>query len=122
MHISDLHPDLYYTVGAHTKCDEPVCCRANVSASNVPFQERLRQHEEGNVLTVDSNSSENGNGSAGYWGSLAKCDLPFQTFELFLKDLSKMKLDLILWTGDNTPHDIWAQSQDYNLNYTYAIV
>jgi len=33
-----------------------------------------------------------------------------------------MKLDLIIWTGDNTPHDIWAQTQDYNLNFTYAIV
>ena len=63
-----------------------------------------------------------GNGSAGYWGSIAKCDLPFQTFELFLKDLSAMNLDLIIWTGDNTPHDIWQQTQDYNLNYTYAIV
>jgi hypothetical protein len=57
MHISDLHPDLYYTVGAHTKCDEPVCCRANVSSTNMSFNERLRQHQEGIILTVDNNSS-----------------------------------------------------------------
>lgn len=25
---------------------------------------------------------------------------------------------MILWTGDNTPHDIWQQSQSYNLNFT----
>ena len=55
---------------------------------------------------------------AGYWGTIASCELPFQTFQLFLNDLKKMDLDLIIWTGDNTPHDIWKQTQDYNLNYT----
>ena len=29
-----------------------------------------------------------------------------------------MNLDLIIWTGDNTAHDIWQQSQSYNLNFT----
>ena len=29
-----------------------------------------------------------------------------------------MNLDLVLWTGDNTPHDIWEQTEDYNVNYT----
>jgi len=52
MHISDLHPDLYYTVGAKTNCSEPVCCRGNVSNSNVSFDERLRHYEEGNILSV----------------------------------------------------------------------
>ena len=33
MHISDLHPDLYYTVGAPADCSEPVCCRAGVNKS-----------------------------------------------------------------------------------------
>lgn len=32
-----------------------------------------------------------------------------------------MDLDLIYWTGDNTPHDIWRQSQSYNLNFTLLI-
>ena len=32
-----------------------------------------------------------------------------------------MDLDLIIWTGDNTPHDIWRQSQTYNLNFTLII-
>jgi hypothetical protein len=31
VHISDLHPDLFYTVGAPAKCSEPVCCRSNVT-------------------------------------------------------------------------------------------
>lgn len=29
-----------------------------------------------------------------------------------------MKLDAVIWTGDNTPHDIWQQTQSYNLNFT----
>ena len=36
LHISDLHPDLYYTVGAAGKCGEPVCCRANVTLKLTP--------------------------------------------------------------------------------------
>jgi len=52
MHISDLHPDLFYTVGANTKCSEPVCCRGNVTSNNMPFLERLKQYEEGKVLVA----------------------------------------------------------------------
>lgn len=29
-----------------------------------------------------------------------------------------MDVDMIIWTGDNTAHDIWKQSQSYNLNFT----
>ena len=32
-----------------------------------------------------------------------------------------MDLDFIIWTGDNTPHDIWRQTQSYNLNFTTII-
>ena len=55
---------------------------------------------------------------AGYWGSIAKCDLPLQTFDIFLNEIKKLNLDFIIWTGDNTAHDIWQQSQSYNLNFT----
>lgn len=55
---------------------------------------------------------------AGYWGSLHKCDLPIQTFNLFLEEMASHQPDLIIWTGDNTPHDIWQQTQSYNLNFT----
>jgi sphingomyelin phosphodiesterase len=58
---------------------------------------------------------------AGYWGSIAKCDLPLRTFDLFLEELKKLNIDLIIWTGDNTAHDIWAQSQSYNINFTTVL-
>lgn len=35
--------------------------------------------------------------------------------------MKKYNLDAIIWTGDNTPHDIWQQSQSYNLNFTIML-
>lgn len=32
-----------------------------------------------------------------------------------------MPIDLVLWTGDNTAHDIWQQTQDYNLNFSVLL-
>jgi sphingomyelin phosphodiesterase len=55
---------------------------------------------------------------AGYWGSNAECDIPLRTINLLLDSLKDEPLDLVLWTGDNTAHDIWQQSQSYNLNFT----
>lgn len=117
MHISDLHPDLFYTVGAPAKCSEPVCCRSNVTLKMDP-REAFRRVINGEVFETNEAVGDN---PAGYYGSLFKCDLPVQTFDLFLKEVSKLDLDLILWTGDNTPHDIWQQTQSYNLNFTVMI-
>jgi hypothetical protein len=38
-----------------------------------------------------------------------------------MKEIEKQNIDIILWTGDNTPHDIWQQTQSYNLNFTIII-
>jgi sphingomyelin phosphodiesterase len=59
LHISDLHPDVFYSMGSPTLCNQPVCCRDDVKALN-------------------------GSKKAGYWGSLAECDVPLPTFNLFL--------------------------------------
>lgn len=97
VHISDLHPDLYYTEGFPVDCTEPVCCRSN--------------------STAKGNSTK----KAGYWGSIGSCDLPIQTFDIFLGEIQKLNPDAIIWTGDNTPHDIWQQTQSYNLNFTMLL-
>lgn len=114
-HISDLHPDLFYTVGAVEKCSEPVCCRSN-STQKLDPKEIWSRMEKGEALYADEERGEND--GAGYWGSLSKCDLPIQTFNLFLKEIEEKDVDFIIWTGDNTPHDVWQQSQSYNLNFT----
>lgn len=33
MHVSDIHPDLFYTAGAEADCGEPVCCRPRADAN-----------------------------------------------------------------------------------------
>ena len=81
LHISDLHPDLFYTPGSEVDCQEPVCCRANVTSS-ISLEEAFSKIEKGEVHQVnDSNVKK----PAGYWGSTGNCDLPLQTFNVFLK-------------------------------------
>ena len=51
LHISDLHPDLFYTVGAPAKCSEPVCCRSNVTLQ-MSLKDILNKVERGEHLSV----------------------------------------------------------------------
>ena len=57
IHMSDLHFDLLYKEGAKAKCDLPLCCR-----------EESGEVKEGDFL-------------AGYWGSLADCNIPQRTLD-----------------------------------------
>ena len=74
--------------------------------------------KQGQVRTTETPENEN---AAGYWGSNNECDLPLQTFDKFLEDVKEINPDLIIWTGDNTAHDIWKQNQEYNLHFTEFI-
>ena len=47
--------------------------------------------------------------------------MPIRTFNLFLEHIQKEDIDFVIWTGDNTAHDIWKQSQSYNLNFTVLL-
>lgn len=38
-----------------------------------------------------------------------------------LNELKDKSIDAIVWTGDNTAHDIWRQSEEYNANFTRVI-
>lgn len=58
----------------------------------------------------------NGTGNAGRWGDY-NCDLPVNTLEALLQSASSHDVDFIVWTGDNVPHDIWMQSQEYQVKY-----
>lgn len=87
-HISDLHFDFEYLVGAPNACSLPLCCRAGYP----------------------------GNGTAGYWGDY-NCDLPYWTLNAGVSQLSQHAVDFILMTGDYTPHDVWNQSHAEQLHY-----
>lgn len=89
MHISDVHIDFNYKTGTSADCGLPTCCR--------PWNGIPEDWEK----------------SAGAWGDFA-CDLPPATAELLFMYIRNMHPDkrpeLILWTGDSTPHDYWNQT------------
>lgn len=64
---------------------------------------------------------ENAEDAAGPWGAYL-CDPPHQTltkmFE-FIKD--EIKPDVLFFTGDMTPHDVWENSEPEVIFYQYAI-
>ncbi|CAJ0945193.1 unnamed protein product, partial [Mesorhabditis belari] len=94
LHLSDIHIDWSYTPGSEADCNvgsgvaNTLCCRSYPDSSKTPQMK------------------------AGVWGTLANCDLPYQTFISVLKHISqKEKLDYIIVTGDMVAHDIWNYSK-----------
>ncbi|CAG2166017.1 unnamed protein product, partial [Oppiella nova] len=97
LHLTDVHLDLYYTPGSNSMCDEPMCCRS---------------------------TSYGHNHSAGYWSEPAKdCDTPLNFIGESIKHMaeSHKDIDLVIWTGDNAPHDSWNSSQQENLDHNKAM-
>lgn len=84
LHLADAHVDLFYDIGSNDNCGLPFCCRNEFGPPNT---------------TADA---------AGYWGSVAACDIPEHTFTAFVDQVAnEIKPDVIIWTGDNIAHDIW---------------
>eukprot|EP01102_Stenamoeba_stenopodia_P022256 TRINITY_DN9203_c0_g1_i1.p1 TRINITY_DN9203_c0_g1~~TRINITY_DN9203_c0_g1_i1.p1 ORF type:complete len:593 (+),score=86.69 TRINITY_DN9203_c0_g1_i1:1782-3560(+) len=93
LHLSDIHLDIKYQVGALTDCGLPMCCRA-----------------EYGMGTNKSNK-------AGFWGDY-NCDPPMALVNSMFDYLINLQPqpDFILYTGDDPAHDIWEQSREANLN------
>ena len=55
--------------------------------------------------------------AAGKWGDMGRCDTPLSTIEAMYRNIriNHPDLDLIYWTGDLPPHDIWRQTRQSNL-------
>ena len=50
------------------------------------------------------------------------CDLPVYTFEKMIKFVNEeIKPDVVFWTGDAAPHDIWVNSFDHVKIYQKVI-
>ena len=86
--IADPHLDLWYEVGSIADCGGSYCCR---------------------------NNAYKGQGSkiAGKFGSTdGPCDPPQITFQQTLEYIRDyIQPDVIIWTGDNSPHDDYSTSQ-----------
>ena len=100
--INDIHLDLDYKPGSSAECISSLCCESTSIAKN------------------PSNPNQK---KAGYWGTLASCDLPIHTLEESLKVIKeKIKPDMIYWLGDNAVHKIELYNSEMPLEYTKTIV
>ncbi len=98
LHLSDLHVDRLYQVGAAVDCGEPLCCRAD--------------------------SPVKGDARARKWGEY-NCDIPDTTLSFVLETVAAQVASngaqMLLWTGDTPPHFLWEQNQTRVLNDTGRI-
>ena len=66
----------------------------------------------------------NGNKIAGRWGDY-ECDIPHMTmrnmFEWVANNQEELKTDFITWTGDNSAHNVWDNTQEEITQYTVNI-
>ncbi|PRP89006.1 putative sphingomyelin phosphodiesterase [Planoprotostelium fungivorum] len=93
LHLSDIHWDDLYEPGTIIDCNIPICCRSD------------------SVLDKGGDATK----KAGKWGNVASCDIPETTLEALLEAAAAHKPDLIIITGDNTPHDIWNQTKELTI-------
>ncbi|KAH9511227.1 Sphingomyelin phosphodiesterase [Dermatophagoides farinae] len=90
LHLTDIHLDLFYTKGSNSKCNEPLCCRSTSYVVN------------------------NKSYPAGYWGEMnGDCDIPLELVSDSIRQIREQHpdIDMIFWTGDNVPHDVWNTSK-----------
>lgn len=91
--MSDPHVDFKYQEGSVVDCGLPVCCRGEKATGNQT--------------------------AAGKFGSYGSCDIPLHSFETIIKFIADdIKPDSVMWSGDNTPHDIWENTQKEVLDST----
>lgn len=61
--------------------------------------------------------------SAGRWGFQGKCDIPLRTLDLFVETVvNQIKPDIIIWTGDNPPHNPWNNNREEAYEITGVFV
>ena len=82
MHFTDLHYDNRYVAGTDVLCNLPLCCRAVNGFPTDPARQ------------------------AGPWGNYIESSI--RSMLQFIK--SDIKPNMIFWTGDNAPHDMWDSS------------
>ena len=88
LQVTDLHYDPHFKEGSSSECNKPICCREE------PTED---QKKRGKIV--------------GKYGFEGKCDIGEELFKSFVEDSYGRKVDFVIWTGDNAPHDTWQGSQ-----------
>ena len=97
VHVADPHVDYQYRIGSNAECTNYLCC-----------------HESDGFPTEKSKQ-------AGEWGSYL-CDMPPNTLKLmfdYIRDV--VKPDIVIWTGDNSPHTVWSNTVEEVLDSTHNV-
>ncbi|KAJ9085646.1 hypothetical protein DSO57_1011795 [Entomophthora muscae] len=88
LHLTDIHFDVDYQVGAEADCNKPICCQKESSSS------------------IKSPARE--------WGEY-KCDANQKMLASLLKNAAnRHNYEMLLFTGDIPAHDIWKETPDRN--------
>jgi len=100
IHITDVHHDPQYQEGTNTDCGLPLCCRATDGPGTA------RKFGEYNC---DANVA-----------LLSSMESYINTNTTFNSRFGN-SIDFMIWTGDNPPHDIWAETRDSQLNASSTV-
>ena len=101
-------------------CGDPLCCRKESGVALLESQKAGRYRLELDTDTAFEPLSwslpQVLQSPIHRWGDFRKCDTPLRTIEAMYKHIAAHHtVDLIYWTGDLPPHDIWNQSRDGNV-------
>jgi sphingomyelin phosphodiesterase len=97
VHLSDVHIDFDYSESSLWMCGSYVCCRKEWGVPDEPILQ------------------------AGQWGGY-ECDTPVQTLQSALDHIKDtINPDMLFWTGDNSPHDTYANTEQQVIDYTLHV-
>ncbi|CAJ0581697.1 unnamed protein product, partial [Mesorhabditis spiculigera] len=95
LQLSDLHVDFDYKAGSEARCDEPICCHTETATPALP---------------------------AGYWGTVAACDIPHRTLENMLDHINRtLWVDYVLLSGDFVNHADWDYTVEEHLHVLHNL-
>ncbi|KAK5650976.1 hypothetical protein RI129_002005 [Pyrocoelia pectoralis] len=98
LHLTDIHYDPLYNVGANAVCNDVLCCETISGEPKTPRQ------------------------AAGYWGDTHVCDMPWHSVENLIEQVKQQNFNWVYLTGDLIGHQIGATSPSKNVNVIKKIM
>lgn len=96
-HYSDVHVDFYYKEGTNANCNMPLCCREENGFPADP-KDAARKYGEYN------------------------CDTAPIVLEMMFKFIrDEIKPEVLFWTGDMSPHNVWENSNEEVMEVNYRV-
>jgi len=101
LQFSDTHYDPQYAPGSLANCKHPRCCR-DTYHDPIPADPKFAGYW--------------GNTDGGYPNASGGCDPPYWTMIAAFQAAAELKPDIIYFTGDIPPHDVWMQTKPINVH------